>query len=228
MAHEVAEAGLLNLEALVGLLSRSNPRELVHLGLAPFAGDVVLGIFVGLLHIAGDIEGVAGGLGDGEAVVQRDTAGHGTETNQRAPHLVDGHGAIAGAVGGLGRGREGVLEAEGDEEHDEGGAQLAEALHGEDGAHHGPTPLGCRKLGGDDAGEGVVAADTDAHQHTPEDDHAHDGHGGGPAAQSVGEGGEDDDHELQTVHALTTDLDEVLILSMPVLYTLFLGTFPHQ
>lgn len=196
VAHKVTKAGLLDLEALVGLLGRRNARQLVHMGLAPFAGNVVLGVLVGLLDITGNVEGVAGGLGDGQAVVQRDAAGDGAKANERAPHLVDGHGAVAGAVGGLGRGREGVLEAEGDEEHDEGGAQLAEPLHGEDGAHHGATPLGGRKLGRDDAREGVVAADTDAHQHAPEDDHAYDRHGGRVAAQGVGEGSEDDDHEL--------------------------------
>lgn len=68
VAHEVAEAGLLDLQALVGLLGRGNARELVDIGLATLASDVVFGVLVGLFHISGDIKGVAGSFRDSEAV----------------------------------------------------------------------------------------------------------------------------------------------------------------
>lgn len=72
MAHEVAEAGLLDLQTFVGLLGSGDARELVDIGLASLASDVVLGVLVGLFNISGDIKSVARSFGDGEAVCQWD------------------------------------------------------------------------------------------------------------------------------------------------------------
>lgn len=44
-------------------------------------------------------------------------------------------------MGNVGVALELVLEAESEEDHDEGGDHLANALHGKDGTHHGTTPL---------------------------------------------------------------------------------------
>lgn len=141
MTHKVAEAGLLHLHLLIGMLARGDASHLVDLGLASLAAHVVLGVLVGLLNISLHIESVARRLGDGETVVQRNTARHGTESDERPPHLVHGLGAAVCAVGKLAGALEGIFETKGDEEHDESGAQLAQALHGEDCSHHRSSPL---------------------------------------------------------------------------------------
>lgn len=96
MAEEVAPAGLGDLHLLLGHLLGGDAGDLVGLalGLALLEGfDVV----AGLLNVLLDVEGVAGGLGDGQAVVERDAAGDGTQTNDCTPHLINGDGTISGA-----------------------------------------------------------------------------------------------------------------------------------
>lgn len=151
MTDEILPASLGHRHALSSLLLRRDTSELIRRTLS-LAIDVSLNIFLRTLNIAGHIKGITGCLGNGEAVVQSDATGNGTETNEDSPHLVDGLGAVAGAVGGLGGVDERALEAQSDEEHDKGGTELAETLHGKDSTHHGSTPLGRRELGGDDTG----------------------------------------------------------------------------
>lgn len=67
MAAEVAPAGLGDLEVLAGNLLGLGADDIVS-GTSVLAGDVGLDVLVGLLNIAGDVEGVAGGLGDGQTV----------------------------------------------------------------------------------------------------------------------------------------------------------------
>lgn len=60
-------------------------------------------------------------------------------------------------------------------------------------------------LGSDDTGERVVTTDTDTHEHTPEDEQTNNGDSLGRGRERLSEGSEDDDHELETIHPLTTD-----------------------
>nr|POE48707.1 hypothetical protein CFP56_38803 [Quercus suber] len=232
VGDEVAERSLRDDDLRSRLAHGLDARDLVGDTLGG-SGQVGLDVGTTLDDVPGDIEGVAGSLGDGEAVVEGDAAGDGTEADDDTPHLVDRDTAHAAAVG-LGRdgahlqGRlERALEPSRDDEGDDAGAELTETLHGEDGAHHGPAPFGGRELGSDDGGQRVVWAagqravhsdvltrswcssltttDTDTHEHTPEDDDTDDGDGGRVGGQRLGEGGEDDEDELETVHALTTD-----------------------
>lgn len=67
MAAEVAEAGLGDLELLAGILLSSDTANFIRVALA-LSVDISLDIVVGLLDIAGNVEGVTGSFGDGKTV----------------------------------------------------------------------------------------------------------------------------------------------------------------
>jgi hypothetical protein len=67
VAEEVTPAGLGHLEVGTGTLLNLGAGNLISLTLT-LASHVGLDILVGLLDIAGDVKGVAGGLRDGETV----------------------------------------------------------------------------------------------------------------------------------------------------------------
>lgn len=67
MAAEVRKAGLGNLKLLAGILLGSDTANLIRVTLM-LAVDISLDIFVGLLNIASDIEGVTRSLRDGKTV----------------------------------------------------------------------------------------------------------------------------------------------------------------
>ena len=160
VTEEVSPAGLGDLHLLLGLLLGGDAGNLigVALGLTLLKG---FNVVTGLLNVTSNVEGVAGSLGDGQAVVEGDAAGDGTHANDGTPHLINGDGAVSGA-GTQGRGSlEGLLETESDEKHDKGGSELTKTLHGKDGTHHGTSPLGCSKLGSNDRRKGIVSTDTD-------------------------------------------------------------------
>src|SRR3569833_3265860 len=102
VTEEVAPAGRLVGQMLCRVLLGGNTGQLVGVALG-LAANVSLDDVVGLLDITGDIERVAGGLGNGQSVVEGNAAGDGTEADQDAPHLVDGDSADSGAVGRLAR-----------------------------------------------------------------------------------------------------------------------------
>lgn len=143
MAGEVAAGSLGHLDPLHGLI----------LDLLEFTGLDEVRILLGLVQIALDVHGVAGGLGDGQSIVQRDAGGNDAQADDDAPHVVD-----VMVVGVL---EDDALEAGGDAQSDDGGCEVTETLHGEDGVHHAAAVLGGGELGGDDGREGVVATDTD-------------------------------------------------------------------
>lgn len=124
MAAEVAEAGLGDLERLLGSLVGGDAGNLVGVALT-LASHVSLDIITGLLDITSNVEGVTGGFGDGQTVcswitqlgddtlcqwlsmaltVEGNAGGDGTEADQGTPHLVNGQLADTSA-GGSGGGR---------------------------------------------------------------------------------------------------------------------------
>jgi hypothetical protein len=122
--------------------------------------EVGLDVRVSLDDIAGDIEGVAGSLGNGQAVVEGNAARHGAEADDNAPHLVDSNTTDAAALVDCISGEKRLLEARcNDKRHDTSG-KLADTLHGEDRAHHGAAPLGGCEFGCDDGAERVVTTNT--------------------------------------------------------------------
>lgn len=169
------------------------------------AVNVSLGVGTGLDNIALDVEGVAGSLGDGETVVKGNASGDSAETDDDAPHLVHSKTtdtiAVLDGLGGLER----LFEARDDDEGDDTGGELTETLHGEDGSHHGTSPLGGGKLGSDDRGKRVVTTNTDTHEDTPENDDTDNGDSRRGRGKRLSESCEDDQDELETVHPLTTD-----------------------
>lgn len=60
VAHEVAKAGLWNLQGLIGILKSRQPGYLVDVGITLLSADVVLRILVGPLDIPCDIKRVPG------------------------------------------------------------------------------------------------------------------------------------------------------------------------
>ena len=114
------------------------------------AVKVSSGILVGLLDVAGNIEGVSRSLWNGKTVVECNATWDGTETDDNAPHLVDGEHADASA-GLVGSGRlKRTLKSSSDDETHESGGELSETLHREDSTHHGTSPFGGSELGCDD------------------------------------------------------------------------------
>lgn len=120
------------------------------------AAEVGLDIGAGLDDVARHIECVAGSLRDRQAVVESNAARYSTEADDHTPHLVDCLAADTVAVGVRLRGKQRLLEASSDNERDDTGSELTNTLHGEDGTHHGTTPLGRCELCSDDGRERVV------------------------------------------------------------------------
>ncbi len=204
MMGKVGPAGLGSVQSNARILQDGGPIDLVWMTF-PLALHVSLDIFAALFDVTGNIEGIAGGFRNGEAEVEGNAAGNGAKANDDSPHLVDGQSANTTALARGFPGHERFLEATGDDESDDGGRELADALHGEDGTHHRTTPFGGGEFGGDDGGQGVIASNANAHHHAPEDDDAHDGHRRRVGGERLGEGGEDDQDQLQAVHAFATD-----------------------
>ena len=123
-------------------------------------GEVGLDIGTGLDNVAGNVEGVARSLGNGQTVVESNATRHGTEADDHTPHLVDSDAADSTARADLRGSQERLLEASGDDEGDDTGTELAHTLHSEDRAHHSTAPFGGGKLGGNDGTERVVTTDT--------------------------------------------------------------------
>lgn len=120
VAAEVAEAGLGDLERLLGSLVGGDAGNLVRVALA-LASHVSLDVVTGLLDITGNVEGVTGGFGDGQTVcswitqlgddtyicqwlsmaltVEGNAGGDGTEADQGTPHLVNSQLADTSASG---------------------------------------------------------------------------------------------------------------------------------
>jgi hypothetical protein len=138
------------------------------------------------------------------------------------PHLVNSKLADTSASGCLGGRLKGVLEAGGNDQSNDGSCELTNTLHGEDGVHHGSSPLGGSELRSDDRGQWVVTTNSDTldviskvahyfgvqsayHKHTPEDDETSDGNSAGWGRESLSESSEDDDDQLKTVHLLSSN-----------------------
>ena len=157
VAAEVAPRCLGDLHTGCGVLHGGDTSDLVGVALG-LGREVGLDIGASLDNIARDIEGVAGGLGDSQTVVESNAARHGTETDDHAPHLVDSNATDAAALVDSIGGEEGLLEAGCDNKRHDTSSKLADTLHGEDGAHHGTAPLGGCEFGCDDGAEGVVTS----------------------------------------------------------------------
>lgn len=143
MAPKVGPAGLGGNE-VGSAVDDGSTTNLIGVALT-LASDVGTDILISLEDIVSDIEGVAGSLGDSETVVESDAGGDGAEADHNTPHLVNCEladtGALANGAGGL----EGLLEANSHDQSDDGSRKLTEPLLGEDGTHHGTTPLGRRE-----------------------------------------------------------------------------------
>src|SRR5215469_11317155 len=105
-----------------------------------YALHVGLDVGTSLDDITSDVEGVTRSFGNGETVVEGDTAGDGTKANNHSPHLVNCKATNTAAVAdSLGR-DERFLEAGSDDERNNAGTKLTKTLHGEHRAHHGASP----------------------------------------------------------------------------------------
>ena len=132
----------------------------IRVTVAVLTRKVLLCVFVGLLNVTGDIESVARRLGNGEALVERDTSWDDANSDESAPHLVDSYSALTVTVRVASNSLKGVLKTSDKAKHDKSTTELTETLHSKDGTHHGTTPLGSGELGGDNGGERVITTDT--------------------------------------------------------------------
>jgi hypothetical protein len=141
VAPEVGPAGLGRIQTLARVLEDSSTADLIRLALT-FTRSVSLDVLDGLLGVTCNIEGVARSFRDGETEVESNAARHSTEADDDTPHLV--HSKLAHTVAKVDRlgGLEGVFETRDDDQSNDGGGELANTLHGEDGTHHGTSPLG--------------------------------------------------------------------------------------
>lgn len=155
MGDEVTPGGFGNLHLGRVLANALDAANLVRdtLGLGRQVG---LDIRTALDDIAGDVEGVAGSLGDGEAEVEGDAARNGTETNDHTPHLVDSDTADTTALARCTRCKKRLFEAGSHNESDQTSSKLADTLHGEDGSHHSASPLRGSELSGDNGAQRVI------------------------------------------------------------------------
>ena len=156
-------------------------------------GEEVVDVVARLLHVALDVHREARGLWDGETVVEGDNAGEAAEPDEDAPHVVD-----VGQDGGV-IGKEGASECSGDNQCDKSGGKVAPALEGKDGGHETAADVGGGELGGDDGGEWIVAADSYTHDEAPDDEDTKDIDTVCVTSKSLTKGGDDDDHELDTI-----------------------------
>lgn len=148
VAAEVAPGSLGGSKTVASVLDTSDTDGLVGLALS-LASEVGLGVLITLDNVAGNIEGVARSLGDGKTEVQGDAARNSAEADDNTPHLVDGETADTTAVGDGRSSQERLLETLSDDQADDTSGELADTLHGEDGAHHGTTPFGSSEFGSD-------------------------------------------------------------------------------
>lgn len=151
------------------VLLRTCTRDLIHV--APWhACFESFDVGAGLYNIAVDIEGISWGLGNGEPVVQCNTAWNRTKANHYPPHSVNSKITRASALIDSLRLSQSRLVGLGDNKRYHGRSKLPYALHCENGCHHSSSPSGRCELGRDDGTEWVVTTDTDTHEYSPEDD----------------------------------------------------------
>jgi len=150
----------------------------------------------GLLHVTLDIEGETGGLGDGETEVKSDNTGNASETDKETPAVVDSPGGVD---------KHGALVGVDDDEGDEGGSKVTKTLGSEGSGHHTTTDPSGSKLGRDNSRKRVVTTDSDTHEESPDNENTNDVNGRSVTRKGLSEGSNDDDHEFDTVHLLTTD-----------------------
>jgi hypothetical protein len=160
VVDEVAPGSLGDLHARCRVAHLVDTCDLIRNALRR-GGKISLDIGSSLDNVAGDVKGVTGSLRNGQAVVESNATGNGTEADDHTPHLVNSDATDAAASADLGGSEERLLEADGDDERHDTSGELANTLHSEDRAHHSSTPLGGRKLRCDNGAERVVTSDTD-------------------------------------------------------------------
>lgn len=157
-------------------------------------GEEVVDVVTGLLNVALDVHSEAGCLWDGEAVIESDDSGETAKTDEDAPHIVD-MGQDGGVVS-----KNGALECGNDDQRHKGGSEIAPPLESKDGGHETAADGSGGELGGDDSGEWIVAADSYTHDEAPDNEDAKDIDTMCVTSESLTEGSDDDDHQLDAIY----------------------------
>lgn len=151
-------------------------------------------IALSLVEVVLDIQDVTGGLGDGQAEVDGDEGRQASETNEDTPDVVEV----------VDIGLDGGLEGSEENDSDDTGGEVTESLHSKDSGHHGTATVGGGELGGDDGRKGVVTTDTDTDNDTPDNQSSRERENITVSRESLTEGSNNNNHQLDTVHALAS------------------------
>lgn len=209
MGPEVGQRGLGDLVLLLlgsgGSSRLTKSLNIISRSVTNAASSELLSIGSTLFDITGDIKSVTGGFRNGKTEVKSADGGDTAETNQNSPHLVNGLDTLTSALRNVLGVDELGLPGNNRNDRDNTSEKLTPALVGKDSCHNGTSPLGSSKLGSDDRGKRVVTTDTDTHNDTPEDEGTNKGNGGGLTNDGLTNGGSNDNHEFNTVNALSAD-----------------------
>lgn len=151
-------------------------------------------IALGLVEVVLNIQDVTGGLGDGQTEVDSDEGRQASETNENTPDIVE---VVDISL-------DGGLEGSEEDDGDDTGGEVTESLHGKDSGHHGTATVGGGELGGDNGRQGVVTTDTDTDNNTPDDQGSRERENITVSRESLAEGSNNNNHQLNTVHALAS------------------------
>jgi len=159
-----------------GMLGRSDLFVRKGLDFTLFALEPIgLSITIGLVKVVLNINRVSRRLGNGQSEIKRNDGGHATNSDNRAPRLVDCFEMVEWL------GNNTVFEPNKGNNGDDAGRDCREkrlhftltispSLGREHRSHHSPSNTSGRKLGGDDSRDRVISTDSYSHEESPKDD----------------------------------------------------------
>lgn len=148
-----------------------------------------------LFDLLFNIHGITGGFGNGETVVKSNETRDGTNTDEDTPDIIQ--------VGGVSTDL--VLESSGGDKSNNTSGDLTQTLHSKDSGHHSTTTAGGGEFSSDNRRQRIITTNTNTKNDTPEGDDTPGRDSLTITSESLSDGSDNDDHQFNTIHALTTD-----------------------